>query len=90
MIGRLGYFVVMAGVSWFVEACGGGSERPKAPNEHDGSAGGPGASGGETAAASGGEAAAASGGTTSLGQAQGGSSPSPTGGQGGLHDIPCE
>ena len=91
-IGRLGYFVVMAGVSWFVEACSRASDGAKEPNELAGSNGGSngGSSGGS--AATGGSTAlgGADGGTTSKGGALGGSSATRSGGQGGLHDIPCE
>ena len=80
-IGRLGIFVAMAGVSWVVEACGKTSTQPRLP---DGSSG----SGNPATGGNGGTSPAATGGSST-----GGTVPTETGGtggEGGLHDLPCE
>ncbi len=79
-LGRLGLFVAMAGTSWLIEACGGTATEPREPAT--GGTGAGNAPGGSTGAASPGTGGTTTGGTSPV---TGGA-----GGEGGLHDLPCE
>ncbi len=83
-LGRLGYFVAMAGVAWLVEACGGDSDASK-PSASGGT-GAPGTTHGSGGTSGGFTLPTATGGDTVGGSSASGG----TGGEGGLHDIPCE
>jgi hypothetical protein len=85
-LGRLGLFVALAGVSWFIEACDGKDEGAKGGNSGGAAGSDAGTTGGiGSHQDSGGSSSAPAGGTTSNTTTN-----QDPGGQGGLHDVPCE